>query len=189
MWARRLELVLLAQTLCATFMYIGINNSQDVMVGFFSFYAIYSYTGRAVFMALVFTGISILENIIDLGLYGHEWFEAGHQYAFATLLMILNLFIKLYAMYGLSQIVQETGFTFPDFSLLPDHLFGGATAASSLVNGPKSQAAKPYIPSNLAGQKNENAPQKYSPSDESGIITLPSSLDIDESVVQSSYQN
>jgi hypothetical protein len=118
------EFVIIAELSFAMMGVVGASLSitQSIVLGFFSFYAIYSNTGRAIFVALIFHALAILVDLIVLGHMGRQWFNESAQNAWTALMMVIGLFVKLLGGYYLFKIMQSTGFAFPDYTSIPSEV-------------------------------------------------------------------
>jgi len=93
-FSKNLEKVAFLELGFSMFACIGSSQGYNVALAFFTLYSAYSRVGRINAVGLVAHVGSLLIDIVLLGLYGDHWSNAGHQYAFAMAMIIINLFVK-----------------------------------------------------------------------------------------------
>ena len=86
----RLEKAALAAASLGAFACIGADQGYTVAISAFTMYAAYARNGRINFMALYFNLLSILIDIVVLGVYGKMWSQAGQQFGFAMAMVIVR---------------------------------------------------------------------------------------------------
>lgn len=109
-WFSRLEKVSLCQCALAIVASLGApQQSYNVSLSLFLLYSSYARSGRINAVSGILSLFSLVMDISLLSMYGEQWSDLKHEYALSMAMIIINLFIKSFAIFIIFLIYGELG--------------------------------------------------------------------------------